>query len=138
MAVAGNPGRGSVHVVENVPALGHDSVTVVNGVRVRNRPAAVAPAVIVPAAAAAPGPAAAVIPAARVAPAAAAIPVLPVAAAPALPNAADDPNRQSTVRGVPGDRLPLPVCSYLNTDFPGDNLVFDDGTTRGLNAGSAR
>ena len=47
-------------------------------------------------------------------------------------------NRASTTRGVPGDRLPLPACSYVNTDFPGDNLVFDDGTTRGLNAGSAR
>ena len=37
VAVSGQPGRGSVHVVENVPALGHDSVTVVNGVSVRSR-----------------------------------------------------------------------------------------------------
>merc|ERR1712226_1732222 len=37
VAVSGHPGRGSVHVVENVPALGRDSVTVVNGVRVRAR-----------------------------------------------------------------------------------------------------
>ena len=48
MAVAGNPSRGSIHVVENVPALGADSVTVVNGVRVRNRAVGVAPAVVVP------------------------------------------------------------------------------------------
>ena len=32
--MAGTPGRGAVHVVENVPALGGRSVTVVNGVRV--------------------------------------------------------------------------------------------------------
>ena len=37
VAVSGTPGRGSVHVVENVPALGRDSVTVVNGVQVRAR-----------------------------------------------------------------------------------------------------
>ena len=37
MAVSGVPGRGSVHVVESVPALGRDSVTVVNGVAVRGR-----------------------------------------------------------------------------------------------------
>ena len=37
MAVAGSPGRGAVHVVEAVPALGRDSVTVVNGVSVRSR-----------------------------------------------------------------------------------------------------
>ena len=50
VAVAGDPSRGSVHVVENVPALGRDSITVVNGVRVRNRPVVVAPppAVLVP------------------------------------------------------------------------------------------
>ena len=34
MAVSGTPGRGSVHVVEGVPALAGGSVTVVNGVRV--------------------------------------------------------------------------------------------------------
>ena len=37
VAVAGDSGRGSVHVVENVPALGRDSVTVVNGQVFRNR-----------------------------------------------------------------------------------------------------
>ena len=35
VAVAGEPGRGAVHVVESVPALGRDAVTVVNGVSVR-------------------------------------------------------------------------------------------------------
>ena len=34
VAVSGTPGRGSVHVVEGVPALVGGSVTVVNGVRV--------------------------------------------------------------------------------------------------------
>ena len=34
VAVSGTPGRGSVHVVEGVPALAGGSVTVVNGVRV--------------------------------------------------------------------------------------------------------
>ena len=37
VAVSGTPGRGSVHVVDHVPALGRESVTVVNGVRVRGR-----------------------------------------------------------------------------------------------------
>jgi len=132
VAVAGDPSRGSVHVVENVPALGRDSITVVNGVRVRNRPVVVAPppAVLVPVATQrAPvlggGPGGA--------------PFNPVPLLPGLPPVdSNDANRASTTRGVPGDRLPLPACSYVNTDFPGDNLVFDDGTTRGLNAGSAR
>ena len=35
------------------------------------------------------------------------------------------------------DRLPLPKCSYINTDFPGDDLVYEDGVP-GINAGSAR
>ena len=52
------------------------------------------------------------------------------------------------VDGVAGDRLPLPKCSYVNTDFPGDDLFpydDDDGVVdeddyekRGINAGSAR
>ena len=37
-----------------------------------------------------------------------------------------------------GDRLPLPKCSYINTDFPGDDLIFDDDDEPGINAGSAR
>ena len=36
------------------------------------------------------------------------------------------------------DRLPLPKCSYINTDFPGDDLLFDDDDEPGINAGSAR
>ena len=38
VAVSGTNGRGAVHVVENVPALGRDSVSVINGVRVRYQP----------------------------------------------------------------------------------------------------
>ena len=37
VAVSGSPGRGSVHVVEDVASLGRDSLTVVNGVAVRAR-----------------------------------------------------------------------------------------------------
>ena len=44
-----------------------------------------------------------------------------------------------------GDRLPLPKCSYINTDFPGDDLFYDEDVNddqeyrnRGVNAGSAR
>ena len=37
-----------------------------------------------------------------------------------------------------GDRLPLPKCSYLNTDFPGDDLILEGYTEPGVNAGSAR
>ena len=34
--------------------------------------------------------------------------------------------------------VPLPKCSYINTDFPGDDLYLDGATSTGLNAGSAR
>jgi len=34
--------------------------------------------------------------------------------------------------------VPLPKCSYINTDFPGDDLLIDGATSAGLNAGSAR
>jgi len=135
VAVAGNPSRGSIHVVENVPALGADSVTVVNGVRVRNRAVGVAigsaPAVVVPPPVAARAPVVAQ-----------AIPVTDFVPGPRfdprLGAAGFGANRNSSAFGVNGDRLPLPKCSYVNTDFPGDNLLFDDGNTRGLNAGSAR
>jgi hypothetical protein len=52
--------------------------------------------------------------------------------------------------GVAGDRLPLPKCVYINTDFPGTDLDCDDVKDRnrndpddvrcrgGVNAGSAR
>jgi hypothetical protein len=51
---------------------------------------------------------------------------------------------------VAGDRLPLPKCVYINTDFPGNDLDCDDVKDRnrndpddvrcrgGVNAGSAR
>merc|ERR1719410_555766 len=35
VAVSGTPGRGAVHVVEDVPSLGRESVVVVNGIRTR-------------------------------------------------------------------------------------------------------
>ena len=34
--------------------------------------------------------------------------------------------------------VPLPKCSYINTDFPGDDIYLDGATSAGLNAGSAR
>ena len=37
-----------------------------------------------------------------------------------------------------GDRLPLPECSYVNTDFPGDDIILSDDGSLGINAGSAR
>ena len=36
------------------------------------------------------------------------------------------------------DRLPLPKCSYINTDFPGDDLLFATDDEPGINSGSAR
>merc|ERR1711881_254260 len=124
VAVSGTPGRGSVHVVENVPGLGSDSVVVVNGVQVRTRgrtdtvqplPPPVPPPV--------PHPAVVQPVAVPVQPA-----IVPVQGPPQLPAA----------RPVTGDRLPLPKCSYINTDFPGDDLILDDYTEPGINAGSAR
>lgn len=124
VAVAGDPGRGSVHVVENVPALGRDSVTVVNGQVFRNRAVATV--------------------------------VTPVQVVGGVPPRVPHPGAQgvhqprinnvlpSPIRpdGVSGDRLPLPKCSYVNTDFPGDDLDVDlgdgEGPQRGVNAGSAR
>ena len=38
----------------------------------------------------------------------------------------------------PIDNRPLPKCSYINTDFPGDDLIFDGDEEPGINAGSAR
>jgi len=54
-----------------------------------------------------------------------------VASSPVLP-----PQRKV----VTGDRLPLPKCSYLNTDFVGDDLELEgeDRRGEGVNAGSAR
>jgi hypothetical protein len=50
---------------------------------------------------------------------------------------------------VAGDRLPLPKCVYINTDFPGNDLNCDNKDANrnseddikcrsGVNAGSAR
>jgi len=122
VAVSGSPGRGAVHVVDNVPSLGRDSLTVLNGVALRSRHGSrtalvpVVPAPVAHPAVLAPAP---VIPQTPVA--------LPAAAAPAL-----------APRVHTGDRLPLPKCSYINTDFPGDDLIFDDDDEPGINAGSAR
>lgn len=134
VAVSGTPGRGSVHVVDHVPALGRESVTVVNGVRVRGRAGhntalvPVAPPPVV-------HPVLSETPVVQT-PAVAPVPVVPAQVAPSQP--APRPV-------INGDRLPLPKCSYINTDFPGDNLYLDeddDGDTDsdqpGINAGSAR
>ena len=37
-----------------------------------------------------------------------------------------------------GDRLPLPECSYVNTDFPGDDIILSEDGSLGINSGSAR
>ena len=132
VAVSGQPGRGSVHVVENVPALGRDSVTVVNGVRVRARSGIntavvpVAPPPVVHPVVAAQTPVVQPPPVAAVAPLA---PVAPVAPAQPAPRPV-----------INGDRLPLPKCSYINTDFPGDDLLLEENVDDqpGINAGSAR
>jgi len=132
VAVSGTPGRGSVHVVENVPALGRDSVTVVNGVQIRSRGRA--GAALVPVAVhAAPPP---VVHPTLQHPVVVAKPVaVPVQH---FPVRIHGPVRLPTARpALTGDRLPLPKCSYLNTDFPGDDLLLDD-TVPGINAGSAR
>jgi len=129
VAVSGTPGRGSVHVVENVPGLGSDSVVVVNGVQVRTRgraDTALVPVQPVPP----PVPHPAVVQPVPVQPVAVPVQpaIVPVQGPPQLPAA----------RPVTGDRLPLPKCSYINTDFPGDDLILDDYTEPGINAGSAR
>jgi len=135
VAVSGVPGRGSVHVVESVPALGRDSVTVVNGVTVRGRgghstavvPVAGGPPPVVHPAVAQP-------PVVQVQPQPVATLPVPVAPTQAAPRPV-----------LNGDRLPLPKCSYINTDFPGDNIYLDedgdgdaDDDQPGINAGSAR
>lgn len=128
VAVSGTPGRGSVHVVESVPSLGRDSVTVVNGVTTRARPGVNTALVPV---------------AAPVAP-----PVLHPALLPQTPAVAPVPVPVAPTQPAPrpvinGDRLPLPKCSYINTDFPGDDIYLDENNDNeddlpGINAGSAR
>ena len=90
--MSGHPGRGSVHVVENVPALGRDSVTVVNGVSVRSRhgsrtavvPVAAAPPPVAHPAVIAPATTHTHVQTPVVVPAVAAAPVAPAAAAPSM------------------------------------------------------
>jgi len=143
VAVSGTPGRGSVHVVENVPGLGRDSVVVVNGVQVRTRGGAntalvpVAPPPVVHPAILRPiqpvgVPVRIPVPA-RVPLQPVAIPVQPVGVPVRGP-----PQLPAARPVLTGDRLPLPKCSYLNTDFPGDDLILEGYTEPGVNAGSAR
>eukprot|EP00090_Calanus_glacialis_P000020 TRINITY_DN10016_c0_g1_i1.p1 TRINITY_DN10016_c0_g1~~TRINITY_DN10016_c0_g1_i1.p1 ORF type:complete len:393 (-),score=122.17 TRINITY_DN10016_c0_g1_i1:47-1225(-) len=132
VAVSGTPGRGSVHVVENVPALGRDSVVVVNGVLVRSRGGAGTALVPV-----APPP---VVHPSILHPVPAPVPVRPVFL-PVQPVAVPVQSRPQLPAARPtltGDRLPLPKCSYINTDFPGDDLILEGYTEPGINAGSAR
>merc|ERR1712079_88407 len=131
VAVSGTPGRGAVHVVEDVPSLGRESVVVVNGIRTRggHRDTALVPV--------APPPVAhpTVLQPARPVPVQpVAVPArIPVPATPVVPVATSAPARPIT-----GDRLPLPKCSYINTDFPGDDIILEGYNQPGVNAGSAR
>lgn len=130
VAVSGTPGRGSVHVVESVPALGRDSVYVVNGKRVHSSPGLVPSVQLVPPPVVHPS----VVGQPRGTTAVGQIP---------LPATRLNPD------GVAGDRLPLPKCVYINTDLPGNDLNCDNKNINrnneedikcrsGVNAGSAR
>jgi len=130
VAVSGTPGRGSVHVVDNVPSLGRDSVTVVNGVSVRSRHGTRTALVPV-----APPP---VAHPAVVAPVAPTRGVVQVQTPAVVPVAAVAPQPAPRPAVYNGDRLPLPKCSYINTDFPGDDLILEGEEDPGINAGSAR
>merc|ERR1712051_283102 len=132
VAVSGTPGRGSVHVVEGVPALAGGSVTVVNGVRSVSHHGgshvAAVPHHPLPQ------------PEIHAVAAPALVPDHPLVARPTVV-AASPVAAAPTPRVVTGDRLPLPKCSYLNTDFVGDDLEFEADNGRvgeGINAGSAR
>merc|ERR1719431_592620 len=179
VAVSGNNGRGAVHVVDNVPALGRDSVSVINGVRVRYRPNKRVVQVVgdnrgvvqvvpdrdlvqvvgrgrgVPPPVAHPstrvvGGAREVVVASRprdtqvVVDRRANTPqvvVQPVAVPYPAGQAGLLPNQQTPAGTSPvltGDRLPLPECSYVNTDFPGDDIILSEDGSLGINSGSAR
>lgn len=170
VAVSGNNGRGAVHVVDNVPALGRDSVSVINGVRVRYRPNKRVVQVVgdrdlvqvvgtgrgVPPPVAHPstrvvGGAREVVVASRPRdtqvvverrPNTPQVVVQPVAVPyPAATQAGILPNQQTPAGTSPvltGDRLPLPECSYVNTDFPGDDIILSEDGSLGINSGSAR
>merc|ERR1719483_1882844 len=126
VAVSGTPGRGSVHVVNQVPSLGNTRVRVVNGVRstfipsngVRTVVQNVHPQVLQP------------VNPVVVVPARKTVPVRPIIQTVPLP-------RRRPQSLFPTDRLPLPKCSFLNTDFPGDDIILE-GERSGINAGSAR
>jgi len=134
VAVAGTPGRGAVHVVEGVPALAGGSVTVVNGVRSVSHHGGSHVAAVPHLPPPLPQPEIHAVAAPAL------VPDHPLIARPAVvaaPPVAPAP----TPRVVTGDRLPLPKCSYLNTDFVGDDLEFEADNGRvgeGINAGSAR
>jgi len=135
VAVSGTPGRGSVHIVEGVPALAGGSVTVVNGVRSVSHHGG-SHVAAVPHHLPHPLPQ----PEIYAVAAPALVPDHPLVARPALV-AASPVAAAPTPRVVTGDRLPLPKCSYLNTDFVGDDLEFEADNGRvgeGINAGSAR
>jgi len=118
-------------VVQGVPALGRAAVTVVNGVRsvsAGGSHLAAVPRLPPPLpqphlhAVAAP----------------ALLPGHPLIARPVV--VAPSPVLPPQRKVVTGDRLPLPKCSYLNTDFVGDDLELEgeDRRGEGVNAGSAR
>jgi len=173
VAVSGTPGRGAVHVVENVPSLGRDSVTVINGVGVRYRPnkrvvevvsngntynRRVPPPVahprvvggrreVVLAGSGVVGGRREVVLAARGRDTQ--VVVTPNQQTPQVivqPVVVPYPVGQGLLPGqtptsrpvLTGDRLPLPECSYVNTDFPGDDIILSDDGSLGINAGSAR
>jgi len=135
VAVAGTPGHGSVHVVEQVPALRGTKVRVVNGVRTVTTPGHVpvvvdhnVQPVIVPHQPK-------VVVKQPTAVAIQPVPVRPVIQPVITPQVASPLRPQAT-----SETLPLPKCSYINTDFPGDDLVLETGDNArpGINAGSAR
>merc|ERR1719481_1646922 len=148
VAVSGTNGRGAVHVVDNVPALGRDSVSVINGVRVRYRPnkrvvqvvgdnrgvvQVVPDREVVPVVSRRVPPPVAH-PSTRVVggtrdtqvvvdrrPNTPQVVVQPVAVPYPTGQGGLLPNQQTPAGTSPvltGDRLPLPECSYVNTDFP--------------------
>merc|ERR1712223_1117610 len=121
VAVSGTLARGSVHVVNGVRSVTHHGGTHVAAVPHLPPPlpqpeihAVAAPALV---------------------------PDHPLIARPAVVAPAPVAPAAATPRVVTGDRLPLPKCSYLNTDFVGDDLEFDGDNGRvgdGINAGSGR
>merc|ERR1712106_921855 len=190
VAVSGTNGRGAVHVVDNVPALGRDSVSVINGVRVRYRPnrrvvevagnnrgvvqvvgnnrgvvqvvpdrnvvqvvgRRAPPPVVHPSTRVLGGTRGVVLagdarntqvvvdrrqntPQVVVQPVAIPYPTGQGGFGGVFPN---QQTPQATSPVLTGDRLPLPECSYVNTDFPGDDIILSEDGSLGINSGSAR